>query len=135
MQNAVCFWLHVLSRLFLILLAEGTTSHIVNELARSGVADNGRWYPPISTPLFAEFEKYRYFRFVRNIHRILCFLDVWTYVIVYCSVEEWVWTIEFAEQCIWIVITILYMFVLLINNDKSFFVFFNASNLCFDIYA
>lgn len=95
----------------MLFVAEIAATQYISALAHSGVMDNGRWYPPRGTPLYASYEKFRYFCFVRNINRMLCFLDVWMYFVVAGIVDDWQWTVDFSEQCIWIVISYVYMFV------------------------
>ena len=95
----------------MLFVADIATTQYITELALSGVVDNGHWYPPRGTPMYADFEKYRYFRTVRFIHRMLCFLDVWMFFVVAGSVDDWQWTVELTEECIWLVTVLSYGFV------------------------
>lgn len=110
-QAGVGFWIHALARLLVLFVADIATTQYITELALSGVVDNGHWYPPRGTPMYADFEKYRYFRTVRFIHRMLCFLDVWMFFVVAGSVDDWQWTVELTEECIWLVTVLSYGFV------------------------
>lgn len=110
-QAGVGFWCHALARLLVLFVADIATTQYITELALSGVVDNGHWYPPRGTPMYGDFEKYRYFQTVRFIHRMLGFLDVWMFFVVAGSVDDWQWTVELTEECIWLVTVLSYGFV------------------------
>lgn len=113
----------------MLFVADIAATQYITELALSGVVDNGHWYPPRGTPMYADFEKYRYFQTVRFIHRMLGFLDVWMFFVVAGSVDDWQWTVELTEECIWLVTVLSYGFVSFphwqrIAPDTFFFFFF-----------